>query len=216
MGRTNGLRNQPLVLDVGNNNQVLMNTRDFDMDVAPGVRLLTVRRSDVGPGGNLDTQASSMPSPTRVFRTASFPRRETWRSNWMVGRPPRTSGLPINHCVCSDLIAGFVWAGLYEQADSSTAAVVDPMPGSGPACRPAGSMMRRIPPTRMDTSALRRPDGASKESSRNELACGADRFSARTPPVMRLATNRTTTFPLAAGVAPVPTCRSSNDRPLAA
>jgi hypothetical protein len=33
---------------------------------------------------------------------------------------------------------------------------------------------------------------------------------------MRLATNRTTTFPLAAGVAPVPTCRSSNDRPLAA
>ena len=53
MGRTNGLRNQPLVLDVGNNNQVLMNTRDFDMGVAPGVRLLTGRRSDVGPGWEL-------------------------------------------------------------------------------------------------------------------------------------------------------------------
>lgn len=153
MGRTNGLRNQPLVLDVGNNNQVLMNTRDFDMGVAPGVRLLTGRRSDVGPGWELGYTGIFNAFADKSFSNGVFSapgdlaqQLDGWTTADNI-RPTYQSTLNLaeanlvwstccegcdpdatlkwkrcEHCVCSDLIVGFVWAGLYEQANSSTAA----------------------------------------------------------------------------------------------
>ena len=148
MGRTNGLRNQPLVLDVGNNNQVLMNTRDFDMGVAPGVRLLTGRRSDVGPGWELGYTGIFNAFADKSFSNGVFSapgdlaqQLDGWTTADNI-RPTHQSTLNLaeanlvwstccegcdpdatlkwkrcEHCVCSDLIFGFVWAGLYEQAN---------------------------------------------------------------------------------------------------
>jgi hypothetical protein len=148
MSRSNGLGNQPLVVDSLDRDQVLMGAHDFDFGLAPGLRVLAGQRRDSGPGWEIGYTgifnafaeeafsggAISAPGDLALqldgWTTAAFIRptyqsslhlaeaNAVWSTCCVSCRPDAL--LPWKqreHCVCTDLMAGFVWAGLNEQAN---------------------------------------------------------------------------------------------------
>jgi hypothetical protein len=149
MSRTNGLADQPLVLNANDPTDVLMRTGDLSFGVAPGVRALLGHRGEndwgveVGYTGIYTAFADSEFSNTDnlsapgdlagaldgwttadyidpVYKSTLnlFEANLFWSKCERKCKPE--SWFPWNrhdHCSCTDLLAGFVWAGLDETAD---------------------------------------------------------------------------------------------------
>ena len=149
MSRSNGLRDQPLVLNADDPTEVLMGTQDFSFGVAPGVRTYLGRRGDHQWGWELgytgiytafaDEEFAStdnlsapgdLPGALPGWQTADyidpvyksslnlFEANLMW-STCCDGCEPEAwlAWKRYKHCTCTDLIAGFIWAGLNESAD---------------------------------------------------------------------------------------------------